>query len=341
MSKNTVINPENEIAPEQERTIAISRNEAARQQTLRNISLIIVREYKNRVAQRAFVIITSILLVLLLIGTCVPTVIQYFAARSSGPVTINVINNAGTIGTLDDTTLAHYISTSLNGSNNTASAQAHFVVNTQTATETTDLQNAVKNGKVDALLILQRGANNKLSFTTYTNVSGTDLTTDTDLLQIQNVVNQLNELDQSTRLGLNPTQTQSLFAKPDYSIISTLQNTNQRSAGEQVAGYFLAYIGVILIFMAIFMYGMGVATGVAEEKGTRIMEILVNAATPFQLMAGKIIGIGAAGLTQMGLLVTVGILGFLAQPLLKTILGIPPGAAMSFDRKKCKVRHNL
>src|SRR5882724_8121549 len=113
MSKNTVINPENEIAPNQESTIAISRHETVRQQTLRNIGLIIVREYKNRVAQRAFVITTSIILVLLLISTCVPTVIQYFTSRSSSQVTINIINNAGTIGTLNDTTLASYISTSL------------------------------------------------------------------------------------------------------------------------------------------------------------------------------------------------------------------------------------
>ncbi len=139
-------------------------------------------------------------------------------------------------------------------------------------------------------------------------------------------------LDQSTRLGLTPAQTQSLFAQPDYQLISTQQDTNKRSEGEQVAGYFLAYIGVILIFMAIFMYGIGVATGVAEEKGTRIMEILVNAATPFQLMAGKILGIGAAGLTQMTFFVIVGIAGFLAQPVLKTLLRIPTGgAAISFD----------
>jgi len=191
MSKNTVINPENEIAPNQESTIAIGRHETVRQQTLRNIGLIIVREYKNRVAQRAFVITTSIILVFLLISTCVPTVIQYFTSRSSSQVTINIINNAGTIGTLNDTTLASYISTSLNGSDSTANTQGHFTVSTQTATETTNLQNAVKNGKLDALLILQRGANNKLSFTTYTNVSSTDLTTDTDLLQLQNVANQL------------------------------------------------------------------------------------------------------------------------------------------------------
>ena len=60
------------------------------------------------------------------------------------------------------------------------------------------------------------------------------------------------------------------------------------------------------IYLAVFLYGLGVATGVAEEKGSRIMEILVNAATPFQLMAGKIIGIGAAGLTQMACFVAGG-----------------------------------
>ncbi len=40
-------------------------------------------------------------------------------------------------------------------------------------------------------------------------------------------------------------------------------------------------------------YANIVAAGVAEEKSSRIMEILMNAATPFQLLAGKIVGIGA------------------------------------------------
>ncbi|MGB8345064.1 MAG: ABC transporter permease [Ktedonobacteraceae bacterium] len=63
----------------------------------------------------------------------------------------------------------------------------------------------------------------------------------------------------------------------------------------------------VIIFISIYLYGYGVAAGVAEEKGSRIMEILVNAATPFQLMAGKIVVIGAAGLTQMVVFVVVGI----------------------------------
>jgi ABC-2 type transport system permease protein len=63
-----------------------------------------------------------------------------------------------------------------------------------------------------------------------------------------------------------------------------------------------------------------VANGVAEEKGSRIMEILVNAATPFQLMTGKIIGIGAAGLAQMTAFVVVGVSALLLQNPIKAAL---------------------
>jgi ABC-2 type transport system permease protein len=69
-----------------------------------------------------------------------------------------------------------------------------------------------------------------------------------------------------------------------------------------------------------------VATGVAEEKSSRMMELLVNAATPFQLLAGKIVGIGAACLTQMGSLVVVGIAGLLLQtPLQAALFGAKAG----------------
>jgi ABC-2 type transport system permease protein len=61
---------------------------------------------------------------------------------------------------------------------------------------------------------------------------------------------------------------------------------------------------------------------VAEEKGNRVMELLVNAATPFQLMVGKIAGIGTAGLTQMACLVVVGMGALpLQTPLQAALLG--------------------
>ena len=82
----------------------------------------------------------------------------------------------------------------------------------------------------------------------------------------------------------------------------------------------LAFAGVILIFISIQVYAGIVATGVAEEKSSRMMEILVNAVAPFQLLAGKIVGIGAACLTQMGCMVAVGIVALLLQTALQAAL---------------------
>jgi ABC-2 type transport system permease protein len=56
-----------------------------------------------------------------------------------------------------------------------------------------------------------------------------------------------------------------------------------------------------LIYMFIFVYGAMVMQGVMEEKTNRIIEIMVSSVKPFDLMMGKLIGIGAVGLTQFGL----------------------------------------
>jgi ABC-2 type transport system permease protein len=142
---------------------------------------------------------------------------------------------------------------------------------------------------------------------------------------------QLNFLDKASRLGLTPAQTSSLFVQPGFTVVNTGQNQDHRSESARLAGYLVAYAGVVLIFMSVFLYGVSVATGVAEEKGSRIMEILVNAATPFQLMTGKIIGIGAAGLTQMACFVIVGIGAFLLQTPLEAALIGHTGGGLSID----------
>jgi ABC-2 type transport system permease protein len=59
-------------------------------------------------------------------------------------------------------------------------------------------------------------------------------------------------------------------------------------------GYFTAF----LIYITLFIYGVMVMRGVMEEKTNRIAEVMISSVKPFQLMLGKIIGIGAVGLTQ-------------------------------------------
>lgn len=96
-----------------------------------------------------------------------------------------------------------------------------------------------------------------------------------------------------------------------------------------------ASIGMIftfVIYMFIMMYGAMVMQGVMEEKTNRIVEVMISSVRPFDLMMGKIIGIGLVGLTQVfiwcaltGLLVTVGSGLFLGAH------GVPDAMAMQAD----------
>lgn len=71
----------------------------------------------------------------------------------------------------------------------------------------------------------------------------------------------------------------------------------------------LGYICGFLIYLFLFMFGSQVMRGVLEEKTSRIVEVIVSSVKPFQLMMGKIIGVGLTGLTQFlaWLILTFGI----------------------------------
>ena len=66
----------------------------------------------------------------------------------------------------------------------------------------------------------------------------------------------------------------------------------------------LAFVASLLLYIAIISYGIVVATGVVEEKSTRVVEVILSTIRPIHLLAGKVLGIGLVGLGQ--LLVTVG-----------------------------------
>ncbi len=333
MSKKSGVVLERATPVIQQHTPSITTGGAAHRHTLRNIGLIASYEFRKRIRQRSFIISTILMLVLVILGACVPTAIEYFTATSSSQTKMVVVNNATTIATMNDDALSRYINTALNGTatqatgTKTAGSTPYSIRMAPAGSSISDLQKQVKDGTVSILLVLDRAANGEIGFTYYTNASSSSLTVDPHLSGVQALAGQLNALDKASRLGLTPAQTASLFAQPAFSVVHTGQDQNSRSVAETVTGYILAYVGILLIFMSVYLYGYGVATGVAEEKSSRIMEILVNAATPFQLMVGKIVGIGAAGLSQMAAFVAVGIGALLLQTPVKALLfGTSSGA---------------
>jgi ABC-2 type transport system permease protein len=67
------------------------------------------------------------------------------------------------------------------------------------------------------------------------------------------------------------------------------------------AAFWLAYIVNLVMYVTLLLYGMQVMTAVVEEKSNRIVEVLISSLTPFQLLLGKVIGVGAVGLVQLGI----------------------------------------
>jgi ABC-2 type transport system permease protein len=320
MTTNTVETPEKNVAGQQQGAVAVSSGAAA-QNNLRNIGLIIGREYRNLVKRRSFIITSVLLLVIVFLAAFIPTVGQLMTAQTPTPTQIVVVNDAGTVADLSDVALTSYIRTEMNGTN--TGSQAPYAISSQPVTNLGNLQSQVKQGQLDILLVLHRAANQNVRFLYDTNASATN---DSNLSTIQGLAQLLTFLDTAHRLGLTSVQTQRLVAPPDLIVTRTQQSQNTRPQSESTASYLLATAGVILIFISLQIYGAIVAAGVAEEKSSRMMEILVNAATPFQLLAGKIVGIGAACLTQMGGVVVVGIAGLLLQtPLQAALFGAHAG----------------
>ena len=97
-----------------------------------------------------------------------------------------------------------------------------------------------------------------------------------------------------SRYGIPQTAIEKALAAPVLNIITT---SNRNIAD----GFIPTYIFTMLMFYSIIIYGVMVASGVAQEKSSRAMEVLITSARTGNLIMGKIIGIGLAGLTQLAI----------------------------------------
>lgn len=97
---------------------------------------------------------------------------------------------------------------------------------------------------------------------------------------------------------------------PDDKIVQAVERvsldvrkaTNDPSKEQSgIASLFMSLGLVFFIYIALIIYGMYVLQGVLEEKSSRVVEVIVSSVRPFELMMGKLLGIGALGLTQISI----------------------------------------
>lgn len=96
--------------------------------------------------------------------------------------------------------------------------------------------------------------------------------------------------------------------------------------GSFISTYLLSFFFIFVLFQSVLGYGVMLARSIVEEKNTRIIEVLTSSVTPFQLLMGKIVGLGSATLTSIFIWIIMGAL--VGAPAAKTL------SSFGFDLSK-------
>jgi ABC-2 type transport system permease protein len=273
---------------------------------LKRVTLVAKREWWARVRQRSFQITTLVQILFVLIGGALPVIIGRFTENSTGPSSRIVMVVDQTDGNIAEQLRAYLT--------DTGNPDLNFEVRTGSGSAD-EARALIDDGEIDAGLVVTRGPDEALAFT-YVNADGE---TDGDLQYVQAAVAGIALQDNLRRAGIEESAFQEAAAPPVFSVegVSADGGDVDEIDGTHIL---LSYFFTIIMFMAIMLYGNWIAQGVVEEKSSRIMEIMINAATPRDLLAGKIFGIGGAAMTQLvPMLLTGGLVFGLQKPLARAL----------------------
>ena len=238
---------------------------------MNKILLITKREFLTRVQKKTF-LLTTILLPLIIFGFY--ALIIYYSVSSGTTLNIAVADNANIFnGRIENTDEVHFIFTS-----NEAPAS---------------LKSKTESGEYDGYVYVPSSFD--LNTDSIQVISGKSL----GLIQrgkIEDIFN--DKLRENRLLSLHITKAQLDSIQKNKGVSFSTAEGNSDSVRKAGFSYGVGYISGFLIYIILFIYGTMVMRGVMEEKVNRIAEVIVSSVKPFQLMMGKIFGIGAVGLVQ-------------------------------------------
>ena len=242
---------------------------------MNKILLIIKREYLTRVRKRTF-IISTILFPLLYLGLIFGT--SYIAAKSGTNLHIAIIDSSGYLD---------------KGKIERENQQDSSSVLTIVDVSHDSLKNNFKKWGYDGFLVIPSGLNWEKGVQGLPLITARTISTE-GAAPVQIKLNNIWSSIKNEKLGIDESKKKII----ETSTISIHpQNYNDTKANSDIAGR-IGYIAGILIYIILILYGSQVMMGVMEEKTNRIAEVIISSVKPFQLMLGKIIGIGLVALTQ-------------------------------------------
>lgn len=268
---------------------------------MRNVLLVAKREYLEQVRGRAFKMTTFgvPLIFAAILG------IAFLSSRGLGSGKHLAVGSNNAL-------LANEIKGQLIGDKDTKTKVD--VISPATGADREALVDEVKNKKIEGFLWIETPPG-KAATATYTSQSAGDFITGA---RMKDAVNHalLNASLQSGGL-----QHQAAEALVKGIPVETYQVKKDGSVvkSNATASFWKGYVMAILLSMTTMVYGMNVARSVIQEKTSRIFEVMLSIARPADMLAGKLIGVGAVGLTQIGIWLVAGAI-ILGTPFASTIL---------------------
>lgn len=289
---------------------------------LDNIGLVARREFAERVKSKAFLFST-----LLLAGLAVLVAFIPLGVRLADKVTVSrvaVVSDEPGLAARAIATMDGFLNTKLeSGAPGTSRFRFEPGADEPTAAA------AVSEGSLVAAISITRGVTGGLSFRV---ISAGALAADrAQLLQVGAFA--VGILDWTAS---NPGATRP-FVTPTFEVVDAgAAGSSNGAATPDAADYasrrIVGIVFVVLSFLTLVFYGLWVASGVVAEKTGRVMELLISAATAPQLVIGKILGIGLAGLAQVSLVLAPAIAALLLSGRIgDAILGQDAGAGASLS----------
>ncbi|HXZ78924.1 MAG TPA: ABC transporter permease [Terriglobales bacterium] len=285
---------------------------------MRNIWLIIRREYLERVRTKSFLISTLILPLFMLAVTVLPA--KLAGMKAEGTRHIVLVTSNPQLGEA----VKHQLTKGKEGER----AYRIEIDSDVSENEREALRNRVSDGSLDGFLWLSDDAIAKRKVT-YAARETSDFIEDAGLGSALTVAVMKERLAER---GIAAADAENLVKDVNVETVKIRKGKESSSGGVQQ--FFISFMMAFLLYFTLLVYGMAVMRSVLEEKTSRVMEVVLSSATSRQLMAGKVLGVGAVGLTQIAIWIVIGALlaapGLVASPEMRGWLQLPPLTIAAF-----------
>jgi ABC-type Na+ efflux pump, permease component len=274
------------------------------------IFIVAKREYLERIRSRWFLVVTLVVPAVLAGIFAVMILIASRSSASSNVRHIRILDATGT--SLGDRIAANLMSDS--GAVNDA---VKPVVVKASAADLPSLEDqatkevVAKQGLTGFLELTDSTLNGRSFY-----YAGRNASSVADMERLQTAVRQSVAVVRLQREGLSDSVV-SAFNKMPLKMRSE-RVTDAGRGGSGTAGIVAGMVVGILLFMSIIIHGQNVLRGVLEEKASRVAEVVISSVKPEALLAGKVLGVGAVGLTQQ--VAWIGIGAYLSQFILPVVL---------------------